>query len=335
MNVRDWSAPVNLGLIGAVLAAILASCVLGVTPIPMGKLIASIFSEADARTHLILWEIRLPRALAALGVGAALGASGGALQGLLRNPLAEPGVLGVSASASLCATIAIFWGLTAFSPWVLPAAAIIGALGSTLLLAVLAPRVGSVVTLVLIGVGLSSLMGALMALMLNLAPNPFSLSDMINWSMGSVANRSFADLAFAAPFGVIGFGLLLAARPGLRALGLGEEAASAIGLNVGLSRALVVIGAGLATGAAVSIAGAVGFVGIIAPHLVRPLVGHDPAKALIPSALLGGLILVLADIVARLVPTDQELKLGVVVALIGAPIFVIIAARRTSLEDQI
>jgi iron complex transport system permease protein len=330
MIVRDWSAPVNLGLVGAAFAAILASCLLGATPIPIDKLIASIFSDADARTHLILWEIRLPRALAAFGVGAALGASGAALQGLLRNPLAEPGVLGVSASA-----IAIFWGLTAFSPWVLPAAAIIGALGSTLLLAVLAPRVGSVVTLVLIGVGLSSLMGALMALMLNLAPNPFSLSDMVNWTMGSVANRSFADLAFAAPFGVIGLGLLLVARPGLRALGLGEEAASAIGLNVGLSRALVVIGAGLATGAAVSIAGAVGFVGIIAPHLVRPLVGHDPAKALIPSGLLGGLILVLADTLARVVPTDQELKLGVVVALIGAPIFVIIAARRTSLEDQI
>jgi iron complex transport system permease protein len=335
MNVRDWSPLVNGALVGGVLAALLASCFLGVTPIPIGKLIASIFGDVDVRTHLILWEIRLPRALAALGVGAALGASGAALQGLLRNPLAEPGVLGVSASASLCATVAIFWGLTAFSPWVLPAAAIIGALGSTMLLAALAPRVGSVVTLVLIGVGLSSLMGALMALMLNLAPNPFSLSDMISWSMGSVANRSFVDLAFAAPFGVIGFGLLLAARPGLLALGLGEEAASAIGLNVGLSRALVVIGAGLATGAAVSIAGAVGFVGIIAPHLVRPLVGHDPGKALIPSALLGGLILVLADIVARMVPTDQELKLGVVVALIGAPIFVIIAARRTSLEDQI
>ena len=174
-----------------------------------------------------------------------------------------------------------------------------------------------------------------MSLLLNLAPNPFTLSDMMNWMMGSVANRSMEDLLLAAPFLLVGTFALGVAAPGLQALTLGEEAASAIGLDVGRSRLWVVLGAGLLTGAAVSVAGAVGFVGIIAPHVVRPFVGHDPTRTLLPAALLGGLVLVLADLIARLAPTSQELKLGVVAALIGAPIFIWIAVRRRALEaDQ-
>jgi iron complex transport system permease protein len=276
--------------------------------------------------------VRLPRALAAALVGAVLGACGAALQGLLRNPLAEPGVLGVSATASLAATATILWGLAQASPWVLPIAAIAGALAATALLAALAPRVGSAVTLILIGVGLSSVAGALMSLALNFAPNPFTLADLVNWSLGSVANRSLEDLALAAPFAALGLGLLALAAPGLRVLALGEEAAEGAGLDLGLTRALVVAGCGLATGASVALAGAVGFVGIVAAHLVRPLVGHDPSRALLPAALAGALLLVLADLVIRLTPTGQELKLGVVVALIGAPAFVAIAARRRSPE---
>jgi iron complex transport system permease protein len=334
MIVRDHSTVLTIALVMTLVLAVLASCLLGVTPISPERILASLFGAGDAQTGVIVWNIRLPRALAALGVGMALGASGAALQGLLRNPLAEPGVLGVSATASLLATISIYWGLIELSPWVLPSAAIIGALLATALLAFLAPRVGSVVTLILVGVGLSSFAGAFMSLTLNLAPNPFSLSDMVNWMMGSVANRSFADLAFATPFFMIGCLILLVSSPGLRALALGEEAASAIGLDIGKSRAWIVIGSGLLTGAAVCVAGSVGFVGMIAPHLVRPLVGHDPARALIPSALLGGVMLVLADILARLAPTDTELKLGVVAALIGAPIFIYIAARRKTLGDM-
>jgi iron complex transport system permease protein len=178
-------------------------------------------------------------------------------------------------------------------------------------------------------------MGALMMLLLNLAPNPFSLADMINWTMGSVANRSLLDIAFASPFWLIGFILLLQSRRGLVALGLGEEGARAIGLNTGGLGSTIVLGAGLMTGAAVSIAGAVGFVGIVAPHLVRPFVGYDPGRALVPSALLGGLLLVVADIIARLIPASQELKLGVVVALIGAPIFVVIALRLRHAGDGV
>ena len=276
----------------------------------------------------MVWEIRLPRAAAAYVVGAALGTAGAALQGLLRNPLAEPGVLGVSASAALGATFALYYGLVATFAHALPLAAITGALAATALLTLAALRVGSVVTLILVGVGLSSFAGALMALLVNLAPNPFSLADMMSWMLGSVANRSFEDLSLAAPFLLAGLALLFAGRRGLSALTLGEEAAAGLGVSLRRLRLQVVVGAGLATGAAVSIAGAIGFVGIVAPHLMRPLVHHDPARLLLPSALMAGLMLVLADIGVRLAPTDVELNLGVVAAIIGAPVFVWIAARR-------
>ena len=276
----------------------------------------------------MVWEIRLPRALAAFSTGAALGASGAALQGLLRNPLAEPGVLGVSATASLAATFVIYHGLVDVGAFALPAAAVAGALAATALLTAAAARVGSVVTLILVGVGLSSFAGALMALLVNLAPNPFSLADMLDWTLGSVANRSLDDLLLAAPFLAAGGGLLLAARRGLSGLTLGEEAAAGAGVDLRRARRLVVVGAGLATGAAVATAGAIGFVGIVAPHLVRPLVDHDPARTLVPAALLAGVILVLADVGVRLAPGAAELRLGVVAALIGAPVFLWIAARR-------
>ena len=288
---------------------------------------------ADSADRLVVWQIRLPRALAAYLVGAALGISGAALQGLLRNPLAEPGVLGVSASASLAATFSLYYGLVAFSPWILPMAAILGALAATALIALAAIRTRSVVTLILIGVGLSSFAGAAMSLLMNLAPNPFSLSDMINWMLGSVANRSFHEIGLAIPFLFSGTLILLMARRGLSVLTLGEEAASGVGLNLRNQRVLTVLGAGLATGGSVALAGAIGFIGIVAPHIIRPFVGYDPARSLIPSALLAGLILVLADIGVRILPTSSELKLGVVAALIGAPAFVWIAMRRRAAHD--
>ncbi|MEM9334873.1 MAG: iron ABC transporter permease [Pseudomonadota bacterium] len=320
---------VLLGL--AALVAILAACALGSTPMAFSRIVAALVGQSTPGDIIVVWEIRLPRALAAFVVGMALGASGAALQGLLRNPLADPGVLGVTASSSLAATFALYYGLTAASAFLLPVFAILGALAATLLMATAAVRVQSVVTLILIGVGLSSFAGATMSLLLNLAPNPFSLSDMINWMLGSVANRSLDDLKFVLPFIVVGFAILLLSRRGLTALTLGEEAASGLGLNLKRQRTAIVLGAGLATGAAVALAGAIGFVGIVAPHVVRPLVNYDPARTLVPSALLAGLILVLADIGVRLMPTSSELKLGVVAALIGAPAFVWIAMqRRTS-----
>lgn len=313
--------------------AIFAACLLGSTPLPADRVFAAFIGTGDQADQLVVWSIRLPRALAAFLVGAALGMSGAALQGLLRNPLAEPGVLGVSATASLTATFSLYYGLVSFSAWALPIAAIAGALTATTLLAVAAVQTRSVITLILIGVGLSSFAGALMSLLMNLAPNPFSLSDMINWMLGSVANRSFVELGFALPFLVAGMGILIVTGRGLSALTLGEEAASGVGLNLVNQRIFTVLGAGLATGASVALAGAIGFVGIVAPHLVRPFVGYDAARSLIPSALLAGLILVVSDIGVRIIPTNNELKLGVVAALIGAPIFVWIAMQRHSVHD--
>ena len=315
-------------LAAAVAAALAASCLVGSFHLGVERVLAALLGGGSAGDRVVVWEIRLPRAVAALAVGAALGASGAALQGLLRNPLAEPGVLGVSATAALGATFVIYYGLANAGALALPLAAIAGALAATALLTAAAMRVESVVTLILLGVGLSSFAGALMALLMNLAPHPFSLSDMLNWMLGTVANRSFHDLAPAAPFLLAGLGVLFAERRGLAALTLGEEAAAGAGLDLGRARRRVVAGAGLATGAAVSIAGAIGFVGIVAPHLVRPLVGHDPARTLAPSALLAGFMLVAADMGVRTAPTDVELKLGVVAALLGAPVFAWIAARR-------
>ena len=319
---------VLLALAAAVLTALAAACLVGSTSLGVDRVLAALAGGGSAGDHVVVWEIRLPRAVAALVVGAALGASGAALQGLLRNPLAEPGVLGVSAAAALGATTVIYYGIAGAGTLALPMAAVAGALAATALLTAAARRVGSVVTLILVGVGLSSFAGSLTALLMNLAPHPFSLSDMLNWMLGTVANRSFNDLLPAAPFLAAGLAILFAGRRGLSALTLGEEGAAGVGVDLPRTRRLVVLGAGLATGAAVAIAGAIGFVGIVAPHLVRPLVNHDPARTLAPSALLAGLILVLADLGVRLAPTDAELKLGVVAALLGAPVFIWIAARR-------
>lgn len=329
MSAR-WLIP---SLIAASLAVILAACLIGTTPMSATRFLAALFGAGSAGDQIVLWEIRMPRALAAYIVGGALGLCGAALQGLLRNPLAEPGVLGVSATASLGATLALFYGAAAIAPIAVPLAAIAGALAATAVLAAAAIRISSVVTLILIGVGLSSFAGAMMALLLNLAPNPFTLSDLISWSLGSVANRSFDDIVRILPFLLIGGGFIVAGARALSALTLGEEAAYGLGVDLKRTRLLIVLGTGLIAGASVSLAGAIGFVGIVAPHLVRPFAGYDPARTLVPSALVGGVILVLADIGVRLIPTPAELRLGVVAALIGAPAFVWIAMQRRASHD--
>lgn len=281
----------------------------------------------DDLARILVLEIRLPRIAAAFGVGAALGLAGAALQGLLRNPLADPGVLGVSGASALGAVIAVYFNLAALSVWALPGLAIVTALGVTALLYTLGASSVSTTRLILVGVGLSSLAGSLMALLMNLAPNPFSLSDLVNWLLGSVANRSWSDIGFAAPFWAAGLTLVLMAAPGLRALTLGEEGASGLGANVARIRLLIITGTALLTGASVAVAGIIGFVGIVAPHMMRPFVRHDPGDLLVPSALFAGTVLVLADTAVRVLPFAMEMKLGVAAALIGAPAFIWIAAR--------
>ena len=312
-------------LFAASLAAMAASLLIGPASMSPPAALAALFGDGPA--SIIVRDIRLPRALAAFVAGAALGASGAALQGLLRNPLADPGVLGVSSIAALGAVIAIYFNLAAAAYWLTPLAAIIGAAGATALLYALGAGRLSATRLILVGVGLSSLAGAMIALVMNLAPNPFILSDLVNWLFGAVTNRSFADLALTVPFMAVGLSLALLSAPGLSALSLGEETAASLGADIVRTRTLAIGGAALLTGAAVALAGAIGFVGVVAPHLARPLTGHDPGRALVPSALIGGAMLTIADLIIRLLPFDQELKLGVAAALIGAPAFIWIAAR--------
>lgn len=326
-------ARLSIALALTTVAALVAAVAIGAAPIPFDRLVAALVGAGAPADRVVVWEIRAPRALAAALVGAALGASGAALQGLLRNPLADPGVLGVSATASLAGAGALYFGLVALSPLALPIAAIAGALAAIAVLLAAARRSASAASLILAGVGVSAFAGALMSLLLTLAPTPFTLSDLVNWSLGSVANRSLEDIAFAAPFLAVGAFALAAAAPALSALTLGEDAAASLGADIARTRALVVAGAGLLTGAAVALAGAVGFVGLVAPHLVRAAVRHDPARVIAPAAWLGAAMLVLADIAARIAPTQSELKLGVIAALVGAPAFIFIAARTGVFDD--
>lgn len=304
-----------------VLSALALVAALWLGPVPIADPFA-----ADEATRTIVWDIRLPRALTAWLVGAALGLAGAALQGLLRNPLADAGVLGLSGFAALGAVLAFAFGAAMFAP----VAAVVFALGAALVVTVLGWSARGPASLVLIGVGLSSLAGGLIALALNLAPNPGALSDLVNWTLGSVEGRSMEHVALVGTLLAAGAAFILFAARGLQALTLGEEAAAAVGADLGRTRALVVLGAALCVGGATAVAGVIGFVGIAAPHLVRALSGHDPARLLLPSAVAGGALLVCADIAVRLLPTDTELKLGVAAALLGGPVFALIAARLAS-----
>lgn len=309
----------SLALFALSAAVLVAALWLGPTPL------ASPFAD-DAATRTIVWEIRLPRALTAWLVGAALGLSGAALQGLLRNPLADSGVLGLSGFAALGAVIAFAFGFAALAPL----AALAFALLAAVLVTALAWAARGPASLVLIGIGLSSFAGGLIALALNLAPNPGALADLVNWTLGSVEARSMHDVVLVGAFLFVGAALIFLAARGLQALTLGEEAAAVIGADLPRTRALVVLGAAACTGGATAVAGVIGFVGIAAPHLARALAGHDPARLLLPSALAGGALLVCADIAVRLLPTDTELKLGVAAALFGGPVFAAVAARLAS-----
>ena len=270
--------------------------------------------------------VRAPRIVCALLVGAALGLSGAVLQGLLRNPLADPGVLGVSAAAALGAAFAIVVGGAAV-PGAVAVAALIGAGLAGAALVIFAARVRAPEALILFGVALSSFAGAVTALIFNLSPSPIASAEVMNWLLGSVQNRSWVDAAWVAPLVLISGVLAAVASSGLRMLTLGDETAAASGLSMGRVRTAALIAAALAAGAATAVAGVIGFVGLAAPHLVRRAVRGDPGRVLLPAALAGGLILVLADLAARVTPTDQELKLGVFTALVGAPLFGLIAWR--------
>jgi iron complex transport system permease protein len=303
--------------------ALLAGCwsfLLGPSDLPAGDLLRGLF-DGQGAAGVIAQEIRLPRAALALVVGAALGASGAALQGLFCNPLAEPGVTGVTPSAGLGAVVALYFGLAAVHPLMLPGLAILGALAAAAILYLLSRQGAGAVALILAGVAIASFATALTALALSFSANPYAMSEMVLWMMGSLKDRTLNDLAYALPLVAVGVALLLSAARGLDALTLGEDAAKSLGIDVAGVRGRVILGVALATGAATAAAGAVSFVGLVVPHLLRPFCGYQPARLIGPSALGGAAMVAAADVALRLVAPDGQLLLGVVTAMLGAPFF--------------
>lgn len=306
------------GLVGALFIAALVTGLAEATP---AQSLRALVLGGDGPLALVMRELRLPRALLAVMVGASLGLSGAAMQGFLRNPLAEPGLIGVSGSAALGAVLAIQTGFAAAFALALPVAALAGALGGVALILLLAGRGGGALPLILAGVALSALAGALTSLVLNLSPNPFAANEIVFWMMGSLADRSFDHVWMALPVMALGWLALARTGPGLEALTLGEDAAASMGVDLGRLRLVLVAGVAASVGAATAVAGAVGFVGLVVPHLLRGAVGGRPAR-LLPAAALGGAALVLAaDIAVRVVAPGRDLKLGVLLALVGAPVF--------------
>nr|WP_320141884.1 iron ABC transporter permease [uncultured Cohaesibacter sp.] len=271
--------------------------------------------------HIILLQIRLPRALLGLAIGGILGLSGAVLQGLLRNPLAEPGVMGMSASASLGAVIAIYTGLTTTFAYALPIAALLGALFGVLLLLLLAGRSADVLTLILSGVAITSLASALTSLALNLSSNPFASLEIVFWMLGSLTDRSMVHVWLSVPLIIVGSIMLFSTARALDALSLGPDVARSLGVDMRRTRTLAILGTAVGVGAATAVSGTIGFVGLIVPHLLRPLVGFRPSRLLPVSALGGAAFLLASDLFIRLVMPDKDLKLGVVTAIIGAPFF--------------
>jgi iron complex transport system permease protein len=317
----------NRILLALLLALSLLSLCFGDAPLTLHEVIAGLFGVGSEPQQLIIQQIRLPRVVLAWLVGAALGATGAALQGLLRNPLAEPGLLGISASAGFGAVLALYFGATTLSLWLLPTVAMGFALLATALLYALT-RIGSTnLTLILAGVALSSLAGALTALALNLAPNPADLQDIVLWLLGSISDRSFDDVRLCAPFVIIGLALLFSTAPALDVLALGEDEARSLGVDVVRLRGLIIVGAALAVGATVAVSGTIGFVGLVVPHVLRRWVAYRPGQLLLPSALGGAVLVLAADVAVRLIDTPKELMLGVVTALLGAPFFLALVLR--------
>lgn len=320
---------VSLVLLGLLAALLLASLGVGYASLSVLDIWRGLLGQGDTATVVIAQDFRLPRTLLAALVGGALGLCGAALQGLLRNPLAEPGNIGVTSGAALGAVVMLYFGLAAATPWALPLGAILGAGAVVLLIFLLAATDGDTTALILAGVAISSIAMALTALAMNLSPNPWALGEIVYWLMGSVRDRSMADVGLALPFVLAGTALVLTTARGLDALVLGEGAAQSMGVDLRSVRIRIILGTALAVGGAVAVAGAIGFVGLIVPHVLRPFTGYVPSKLLLPSAIGGAILLLAADVCVRLLTqiTGAELYLGVFTALIGGPFFIYLVFR--------
>lgn len=333
MITTDRYRALLVALILLVAALFMASVLTGPVRVGIRDSLIALFSGGDDMLSLVMREIRLPRAILGLLVGAALGMSGAVLQGFLRNPLAEPGLIGTSATAALGAVLAIQTGLAAAFPLGLPLAALAGAAASVGLVLLLAGPQGGTLALILAGIAISALAGAATSLVLNLSPNPFAANEIVFWMLGSLADRSMLHVWIALPFMVLGFAALWPARRALDALTLGEDAAASTGISLTRLRLMTACGVAALVGASTAVAGTVGFVGLVVPHVLRRAVGASPAR-LVPASALGGAAVVLAaDIAVRVIAPGRDLKLGVLTALVGAPFFLhlILKTRRQGL----
>ena len=311
------------GLLLIVIGAAFASLFLGAVTISPARIWAVLTGGGDMIARTIILDLRLPRMLLGLLVGAMLGVAGASLQGYLRNPLAEPSVLGASNSAALGAVCALYFGLSELHPLALPLLAIFGGAIAILTLFLLSGSAESPLTLILAGIAVSTLAGAGISLALNLSSNPFAAMEIMSWLLGSLENRSYDHVWIALPCVIIGAALLVADGRTLDALTLGEEGAQALGVNLSAARLRMMLGVAIGVGGAVAVSGSIGFIGLIVPHLVRPLTDRSPSAVLLPSLLGGAALLTLADIGVRLIPSTNELKLGVVTALLGVPVFLV------------
>ncbi|WP_103333825.1 FecCD family ABC transporter permease [Pseudotabrizicola formosa] len=315
----------------------------GASEVSLGSLLHVLVSgQAMAdQDRLILWEIRLPRMLTGVLVGASLAVAGAVMQGLFRNPLADPGLVGVGAGAGLGAVLAIVlgglapvWITQAMGYHLVPLAAFFGGWVSTLLLYRVATRSGrtSVATMLLAGIALGALAGAATGVLVYIADDR-QLRDLTFWGLGSLGGASWPKVLAAGP--VMALALLAApflAR-GLNGLALGEAAAHHIGLPVQRVKAVAILTVAAATGAAVAVSGGIGFIGIVVPHLLRLATGPDHRFLLVNAGLAGATLLLLADLIARSIITPAELPIGIVTATLGAPVFLWILLRRRGLVD--
>ena len=313
----------------AVLAALLALGSLGTGPVRLSPLtvIDALFGGGSDVQQTIVREIRLPRTILGLAIGAILGLSGAALQGLLRNPLASPSLFGAPQSAAFGAVLMIALGWADVRSYALPVAGIAMAFASVFVLLGIAGRNAGLLLLILAGLAISSLAGAATALVMNLSANPFAALEIAFWLLGSLEDRSFRHVTLALPFIIAGAVVLMSQRNAFRALSLGEESAQSLGVDVGRLRLLVIVGVALGVGGAVAVTGTIGFIGLVAPHLMRPLIGHDPARLLVPSALTGAVLLLAADIAVRIIPSTTDIKVGVLTSIIGVPFFLYLIVR--------
>jgi iron complex transport system permease protein len=321
-----------LGLLILLLGA--ASLLIGQVHLPLADVLGGITGIAPQKTVTIVRELRLPRTLLAILAGGGLGLAGAVLQGFLRNPLAEPGVVGISTAGSLGAVIVIYLGIYAASAWMIPVSAMTLCAVATVVLYIIAARNAGTLTLLLAGIAINSVCLALISLTMNLSTNPYAVSEMVFWLLGSVSNRTLFDLGIAAPFVLAGIAILLRSGKTLDAMSLGEDVARSLGVAIRRERFLLVGGVACVVGGIVSVAGGISFVGLIIPHLMRPIAGHLPSRILVPSMLGGAVLLLAADIVVRLMANGPELQLGVLTSLIGAPFFFYLIVNRKALSDD-